>query len=189
MGEIVGYGRVSSAGQSLASQLDALGKYGCQRIYQEKRSGLDTGRPELTKALEYVREGDVFVVTRLDRLARSTVDLHNIVDRLHRKGVGFVTIEQAFDTTRPEGRLLFGILCSIAEFETALRRERQADGIAAAQQRGIAFGRPAKVSPDQIAEIRQKRAGGMLIRDIMREYGISKSSVYRFLSDDTTATS
>lgn len=177
----VGYARVSSVGQSLDVQMQKLKGFGCDKIYKEKKSGLDAGRPELSKCLDYVRDGDVLVVTKLDRLARSTVDLHNIVDGLNSKGVGFVVLDQSFNTTTKEGRLMFGILATIAQFETELRKERQVDGIAAAQSRGVQFGRKAKLTDEQIAELRQRRADGVLIKDLMSEFGLSKASVYRLL--------
>ena len=179
---LVGYARVSSSGQSLEVQLDKLRKYQCDKIYQEKKSGVTANRPELKKCLDYVREGDVLVITKLDRLARSTVDLHNILEQLNQKGVGFRVLDQSIDTTNATGKLLFGILASIAEFDTELRKERQMDGIRKAKENGIPFGRKAKLTDKQIEEMRQKRSNGILIKDLMATYGLSKASVYRLLS-------
>jgi DNA invertase Pin-like site-specific DNA recombinase len=177
----VGYARVSSTGQSLEVQLDKLQQYGCDKIYQEKKSGTSIGRPALKKCLDYVREGDVLVITKLDRLAHSTLDLHQIIDGLNKKQVGFKVLDQSIDTTTKEGKLMFSILASIAEFETELRKERQMEGIAKAKSKGIQFGRRAKLTDDQVVEMRQKRKDGFLIKELMAEYELSKASVYRLL--------
>ncbi len=180
---IVGYARVSSIGQSLEVQIEKLKSNHCEKIYQEKKSGTNANRAELKKCLDYVREGDVLVITKLDRLARSTVDLHNILQQLNEKGVGFRVLDQSIDTTSPTGKLLFGILASIAEFETELRKERQMEGISKAKNNGVVFGRKAKLSDSQIEEMRQKRTNGVLIKDLMTAYSLSKASVYRLLSE------
>ena len=178
---IVGYARVSSSGQSLAVQLDKLSDAGCSEIFQEKRSGLTAQRPELKECLRFVRKGDVLVITRLDRLARSTLDLHKIVQELDDRGVGFRVLDQPIDTTTKEGRLMFSIIASIAQFETELRNERQMEGIEKAKENGVKFGRQAVLSDDQVAEMRSKRDSGILIKNLMSEYGLSKASVYRLL--------
>ncbi len=177
----VGYARVSSSGQSLAVQLDKLSDAGCSEIFQEKRSGLTAQRPELKECLRFVRKGDVLVITRLDRLARSTLDLHKIVQELDDRGVGFRVLDQPIDTTTKEGRLMFSIIASIAQFETELRKERQMEGIEKAKENGVKFGRQAVLSDAQVAEMRSKRDSGVLIKNLMSEYGLSKASVYRLL--------
>jgi DNA invertase Pin-like site-specific DNA recombinase len=178
---IVGYARVSSSGQSLAVQLDKLSDAGCSEIFQEKRSGLTAQRPELKECLRFVRKGDVLVITRLDRLARSTLDLHKIVQELDEREVGFKVLDQPIDTTTKEGRLMFSIIASIAQFETELRKERQMEGIEKAKENGVKFGRQALLSNAQVAEMRSKRESGILIKNLMSEYGLSKASVYRLL--------
>ena len=178
---IVGYARVSSSGQSLAVQLDKLSDAGCSEIFQEKRSGLTAQRPELKECLRFVRKGDVLVITRLDRLARSTLDLHKIVQELDERKVGFKVLDQPIDTTTKEGRLMFSIIASIAQFETELRKERQMEGIEKAKENGVKFGRQAVLSDAQVAEMRTKRDSGILIKNLMSEYGLSKASVYRLL--------
>lgn len=177
----IGYARVSTVGQSLDVQVDNLNDFGCDKIYQEKRSGTSADRPELKACLDYVRDGDVLVITKLDRLARSTLHLHKIVERLNSKNVGFKVLDQSIDTTSKEGRLMFSILASIAEFETELRKERQMEGIAKAKQNGVQFGRKKKLTDDQIADMRSKRSNGVLIKDLMLQFGLSKASVYRLL--------
>ena len=178
---IVGYARVSSSGQSLAVQLDKLSEAGCTEVFQEKRSGLTAQRPALKECLRFVRKGDVLVITRLDRLARSTLDLHKIVQELDDRGVGFRVLDQPIDTTTKEGRLMFSIIASIAQFETELRKERQMEGIEKAKENGVKFGRQALLSDAQVAEMRTKRDSGVLIKNLMSEYGLSKASVYRLL--------
>lgn len=179
---VIGYARVSSVGQSLQVQIDCLNAHGCEKIYREKKSGTTTNRPELKNCMGYVREGDVLVITKLDRLARSTLDLHKLVDKLTTKGVGFKVLDQSIDTTTKEGRLMFSMLAAVAEFETALRKERQLDGIARAKREGVQFGRKPTLTPAQVAEMRSKRADGVLIKGLMSEYGLSKASVYRLLA-------
>ncbi len=178
---IVGYARVSSSGQSLAVQLDKLSDAGCSEIFQEKRSGLTAQRPALKECLRFVRKSDVLVITRLDRLARSTLDLHKIVQELDGREVGFKVLDQPIDTTTKEGRLMFSIIASIAQFETELRKERQMEGIEKAKENGVKFGRQALLSDAQVAEMRTKRDSGVLIKNLMSEYGLSKASVYRLL--------
>lgn len=178
----VGYARVSSTGQSLEVQLDKLTAAGCAEIFQEKRSGVDAKRPKLLECIRYVRKGDVLVITKLDRLARSTLDLLKIIQELDDKKVGFKVLDQPIDTTTKEGRLMFGVLGSIAQFETELRKERQMEGIEKAKKKGVRFGRQALLSPKQVAQMREKRASGVLIKDLMSEFKLSKASVYRLLS-------
>jgi DNA invertase Pin-like site-specific DNA recombinase len=175
---ICGYARVSSAGQSLDVQLEQLKAAGCEKVFSEKRTGTTTeGRDQLAEAIDWVREGDVLIVCRLDRLARSIIDLRKIIDRLAAKGVGFRCLQQgAIDTTRSDGRLLLNILASFAEFETDIRKERQADGIAKAKEAGVYKGRPASIDAEQIAEL---RATGLGATEIAKRLGIGRASVYR----------
>jgi DNA invertase Pin-like site-specific DNA recombinase len=175
----VGYARVSSVGQSLEVQIEKL--KGCDKLFQEKRSGATAARPQLSACLEYLREGDVLVITRLDRLARSTFHLSQISDLLRRKEVELRVLDQAIDTSTTTGRLMFNMLGAIAEFENEIRRERQMDGIALAKKKGVAFGRKAKLTPARVLEMKSKRAAGALIKDLMKEYGLSKASVYRLM--------
>jgi DNA invertase Pin-like site-specific DNA recombinase len=177
-GKLVGYARVSSAGQSLEVQETALRQAGCDPIFAEKRSGRKASdRPELARAMEYVRAGDTFLVTKLDRLARSVVDLHRIVDRLAAQGVGFRVLQQSgIDTTTSTGKLTLGILAAVAEFEADIRAERQRDGIEAAKAKGIYKGRKPSVDPDEIKSLLSK---GMRPADVARELGCARSTVYR----------
>jgi len=181
----IGYARVSSTGQTLDVQSAMLKEAGCEKIYAEKKSGLDGKRPEMARCIDYVRDGDVLLVTKLDRLARSTTDLYAILGRLKDKGAGFRCLDNCdLDTTTKHGKLLLGVLALIAEFEADIRKERQLEGIAKAKDRGVAFGRQPKLTAEQILELRRKRTAGALIRDLMEDYGLSKASVYRALGQD-----
>lgn len=179
---IVGYARVSSVGQSLDVQEAALREAGCDIIFSEKRTGTtQAGREELRRALEYVRDGDVFLVARIDRLARSVSDLSEIVSTLAGKGVGFRAIQQGeFDTTTATGRLFLTMLGAFAEFETNLRRERQIEGIAKAKAEGRYKGRPETVDKAQIRALRDQ---GMKPSDIARKVSVARSTVYAALAE------
>jgi DNA invertase Pin-like site-specific DNA recombinase len=178
----VGYARVSSSGQKLDVQLDRLAD--CDRIFKEKASaGSRDKRPELKKALDFVREGDVFVVTKLDRLARSVVDLANIVQLLEEKDVGLVVLDQGIDTTTIYGRLQLNILAAIGEFERGLIRERSMEGRLRAIAKGVRFGVRAKLSDDEIHEmVRLFETDELSKNDIGEIFGISRASVYRLYS-------
>ena len=178
---LVGYARVSSVGQSLDVQLDKLGH--CDKVYQEKKSGASGPRPRLNDCLEYIREGDTLVVTRLDRLARSTLHLCQIADELARKGINLQVLDQNIDTSDATGRLLFNMLSAISQFETEIRAERQMDGIQKAKERGVHFGPKKKLTPEQIVELKHRREQGTLIKTLMQDYGLSKVSVYRYLGE------
>jgi DNA invertase Pin-like site-specific DNA recombinase len=181
MSVIVGYARVSSSGQSLEVQQDHLCDAGCTKIFAEKKSGTTTdGREELEKALDYVREGDVFVVTRLDRLARSITDLRQIIDRLTEKQVDFRCLQQSgLDTTKAEGRLMLNILASFAEFETELRKERQREGIDRAKAAGVYKGRPKTIDAAEVKALHEAGIGGT---EIAKRLGIARASVYRMVN-------
>ncbi len=179
---VIGYARVSTTGQSLDIQREQLLAAGCERVFEEKMSGTTTeGRERLEEALRYVREGDVFTICRLDRLARSMIDLRKIVDELTAKGVGFRVLQQgAIDTTRSDGRLLLNILASFAEFETDIRKERQADGIEKAKSKGVYKGRKRSISAASIAEL---EGAGLGPTAIAKRLGIGRASVYRLKSE------
>lgn len=177
---LIGYARVSSTGQNLDAQLEAL--KACDKVFQEKRSGVDGSRQELNNCLQYLREGDTLVVTKIDRLARSTADLYRIVSQLAEKNVAFKVIDDPLiDTTSRTGKLVMGILALIAEFENDIRRERQMDGIARARENGVKFGRKRLLNSDKVQEIREFRATGETVPEIMRLTGLSKASIYRAL--------
>ena len=177
----IGYARVSTVGQSLEVQLDKLNGVGCDKIYSEKISGTTANRTELKACLDFVRAGDTLVITKLDRLARSTFHLTQIAEDFKQQGVELVVLDQNLDTSTPTGKLLFNMLASIAEFETEIRKERQLEGIAKAKANGVQFGRKEKLTAEQVNTMKLERAGGVLIKDLMAKYGLSKDSVYRKL--------
>lgn len=178
---LVGYARVSSVGQTLEVQLGKLD--GCDKIYQEKVSGSSPKRPQLSACMDYVREGDTLLVTRLDRLARSTLHLCQIAQQLEEEGVNLKVLDQNIDTSDATGRLLFNMLGAIAQFETEIRAERQMDGIQKAKERGVRFGRKKELDDEKVRELRELRAQGVPIKDLMEEYELSKSTIYRYLRD------
>jgi DNA invertase Pin-like site-specific DNA recombinase len=177
----IGYARVSSTGQDYQTQLDKLQAAGCEKVFHEKQSGKSADdRAQLQAALEFAREGDIFVITKLDRLARSMNDLTSITSQLQKQGVGFVVIDQQIDTTTPTGKLLFNILGSLAEFERDLINARCDEGRKAAQAKGVKFGRKAKMSDDQVEAIRADvKAGILSMQAIADKYQIARNSVYR----------
>jgi DNA invertase Pin-like site-specific DNA recombinase len=183
MGAIVAYARVSTGQQDYQAQIDRLNAAGATKVFSEKRSGLDGDRPALAECLRYVRDGDTLLVTKLDRLARSTADLYRIVTDLTARGVAFKVLDDpAVDTSSRTGKLVMGILALIAEFETEIRRERQMEGIARAKAEGRVGGRPKLVNDGIEARIRQLRSDGLSIRRIAAEIGFSKATVQKVLA-------
>ena len=178
----VGYARASALDQKLDTQLERL--QGCDRIFQEKVSGIDNNRPQLQECLRYVREGDTLVITKIDRLARSTLHLWKIVDTLEKKNVSLKVLDQSIDTSTSTGRLLFAMLGAIAQFETEIRAERQRDGIEKAKQNGVRLGRRYKLSEEEQQAMKQRRKSGALIATLMEDYKLSKKSVYNYLNTD-----
>jgi DNA invertase Pin-like site-specific DNA recombinase len=178
---IVGYARVSSTGQDLTLQLEKLA--GCDKVFKEKRSGVDAGRPALKACLEYLREGDTLLVTKLDRLARSTSDLYRIISHLAERGVAFKVVDDpSIDTTSRTGKLIMGILALIAELENDIRRERQQDGINKAKAQGVRFGPKPILTAEVVQKIKELRADGLTVPEIMRRTRLSKASIYRALA-------
>jgi len=180
----IGYARVSSSVQKLDLQLERLAD--CDRTFREKVSGKSTqNRPELQNALDFVRDGDVFVVTKLDRLARSVVDLASIVQKLETKKVDLVVLDQGIDTTTIYGRLQFNILAAIGEFEREIIRERSLEGRMRALARGVKFGARPKLTRDELGQLVEDfEAPGCSKTEIAVHYGISRSSVYRLYSQN-----
>lgn len=181
---IVGYARVSTEEQNLDLQLDALNAAGCERIYKDKVSGAKADRPELNLLLQHVRPGDVVVIWKLDRLGRSLSHLISTVSEFEKRGVGFKSLQDNFDSTTPTGKLTFHMIGAFAEFERDLGRSRTLAGLASARARGRVGGRPSGLSPEQNrrAEIvvRLYKAGDS-IASIQRDMQISSQTVYRWL--------
>ena len=177
---IYGYARVSTDGQTLAAQDAQLTAAGCAKIFSEKVSGAKTDRVELGKALKRLQAGDVLMVTRLDRLARSTRDLLNILDAIGKAGAGFRSLKDAWaDTTTAHGRLMLTVLGGLAEFERELIRARTDDGRKRAKARGVRFGRPQALTAHQRQEIAQRLLAGEVQADLARSYGVSQATISR----------
>jgi len=177
---IIGYARVSTDGQSLESQETALKANGAERIFAEKISGAKTDRRQLQRAIEALSEGDVLLVTRLDRLARSTRDLLNVLATISDRGAGFRSLADAMiDTTSPHGKLILAVLGALAELERSMILARTADGRKRAMDRGVRFGRKPKLSAFQITEALTRRANGEPLAEIGRSYNVSHSTISR----------
>lgn len=176
---VIGYARVSTTDQDLSIQEAALKAAGCEVVRAEKRSGTTTeGRAELRTVLDFLRRGDVLVVTRVDRLARSIGDLQDIVRDVKARGATLKATEQPIDTSTAAGKCFLDMLGVFAEFETNLRRERQLEGIAKAKSAGVYKGRPASIDA---AKVRELKAQGVGPAEIARALGIGRASVYRAL--------
>ena len=177
---IIGYARVSTDGQELDGQQTALKAAGAERIFAEKISGAITDRKQLLKAIAALQAGDVLLVTRLDRLARSTRDLLNILDTISKTGAKFRSLADAWaDTSTMHGELMITILAGLATFERHLIRARTDEGRKRAQARGVRFGRPLKLTKFQIDEALSRREAGEPLTDIGRSYGVSHSTISR----------
>jgi DNA invertase Pin-like site-specific DNA recombinase len=178
-----GYARVSSDTQDYQAQVEALKAAGCARIYSEKASGKSTnGRPELAKLVKALLPGDVVTVTKLDRIARSSRDLHNIIGDLKERGVGFVSLGDSWcDTTSDVGRLLLAIMGGIAEFERSLIRQRCQAGIERAKAKGTQFGRPNVLDNGQRRKIAERYAAGETMAELAREYECGEATIWRAL--------
>src|SRR5215470_8205284 len=176
----VGYARVSTDGQSLDAQQGALKAAGAEKVFAEKVSGAQTDRKALAKAIDALGAGDVLLVTRLDRLARSTRDLLNVLATISDKGAGFKSLADTWaDTTTPHGRLMLTVLGGLAEFESELIRARTGEGRKRAKARGVRFGRPAALTPHQRQEAIQRLAQGEAQADVARSFNVSQATISR----------
>jgi len=177
---LLGYARVSTDGQSLAGQLVELKNAKCEKIFQEKISGARSDRKQLARLIASLSTGDVLVVTRLDRLARSTRDLLNLLGTVAEKGAGFKSLKDTWaDTTTAHGRLMLTVLGGLAEFERELIRTRTGEGRERAKARGVKMGRKPKLTTHQRREAIARRAAGEPIMDIGRSYNVSHSTISR----------
>ena len=177
---VFGYARVSTTEQSLDSQIDALRQAGAKRIFKEKISGATKERPELTRLLDQLRDDDVVVVTKYDRLARSLRDLIDVVETIQNRGADFRSLAESIDTTNPSGRLIFHVFASIAQFERERIVERTKEGLEAARKRGRVGGRPRKLTADQRAEVRKMRdVDGRQISEIAALFKVSSQTIRR----------
>ena len=183
-GQRIGYVRVSSFDQNPERQLEQVS---VDRLFTDKASGKDTQRPELERLLAFVREGDTVVVHSMDRLARNLDDLRRLVQKLTRRSVRIEFVKESLTFTgedSPMANLMLSVMGAFAEFERALIRERQREGIALAKQRGAYRGRKKALSPERVAELRRRAAAGEQQAKLAREFGISRETLYQYLRAD-----
>lgn len=190
MGQKIGYARVSTVGQTLDIQVKTLKEFGCVKIYREKASGADSERSQLKKMITSLGESDIVVVTRIDRLARSTFDLFSIVKEITNKKAQFHSIAEPWtDTSTSTGRLMLAVLGGLADVERDLIRTRTSEGRVRAIQQGKQMGRPSRLTTAQKREIRVKRQNGITLKSLATTYGLSESAVSRIArSHDTRET-
>lgn len=179
----IGYARVSTGDQDTTAQIRALEAAGVERVYQEQASGGRWDRPELHKVLDQLRQGDVLVVWKLDRLSRSLKDLLTIMERIEQRGAGFRSLTEAIDTTTPAGRMMMQMVGSFAEFERAMIRERTKAGLEQARSEGRVGGRKPKLSAQQVAEIRDAvQSGRRTAAECARLFGVHPATISRILA-------
>lgn len=186
-GHLIGYARVSTEDQDAQLQHDALTEAGCTRNFTDKASGKNTDRPELAAALDYLRPGDTLVVWKLDRFARSLIDLVTTVDTLAARGIGFKVLTGALasiDPNTPDGRLMLQVVGAMAEFERSLIKERTQAGLDAAKAQGRTGGRPAVMDADKLTIARARRAKGESVTAIAKALKVSRATLYRALGGD-----
>jgi DNA invertase Pin-like site-specific DNA recombinase len=186
---LIGYARVSTAEQDTALQTDALRKAGCKKVCEDVVSGAKTERPGLAAALAYLREGDVLVVWRLDRLGRSLPHLIETVGALEARGVGFRSLTENIDTTTSSGRLIFHVFGALGQFERDLIRERTKAGLTAAAARGRKGGRKPVVTADKLQRAREHMANGLNVREAAARIKVGKTALYAALQAASTVDS
>ncbi len=184
-GLLIGYARVSTVDQNLDLQRDALQRAGCGQIYEDKASGrAKSNRPELGAALRALRAGDTLVVWRLDRLARSLVDLVQIINELGEKGIGFRSLTEQIDTSSVQGRLFLGVFAAMAQYQRDVIHENTMEGLKAARARGRMGGRPSKLGEQEIREIEALLKDPQItVADVAKRYGVSRATIYNALGD------
>jgi len=178
----IGYARISTGDQNAQMQIDALKQAGCERIFEEIASGARKDRPELARALDYLRDGDILVIWRLDRLARSLKQLIETVELLEQSGVGLMSLTEKLDTGTPGGRLIFHVFGALAEFERALIQERTRVGLESARRRGRIGGRPLKFTPEKQQQAQKLlKNPDMDVKDVAKVVGVSVTTIYNHL--------
>lgn len=183
---LIGYGRVSTEDQNLGAQTDALTAAGCEQLFTDKASGKLARRPELDKALAYLRSGDTLVITKLDRLGRSLKNLIELSETLRERGIGLRVLHQGIDTSTPAGRMFFNVIGAIAEFERDLISERTTEGLAAARARGRKGGRPAKLTDTKLTTAREMyESKRYTVREIADTVGVSRATLYRAFGEQS----
>ena len=181
----VGYARVSTLDQDLSLQLDALAAAGCGKVFEDRASGASAERAGMQAALDYVRDGEVLVVWKLDRLGRSLPYLIETVTELAKRGVGFRSLTEAIDTTTSGGRLILHIFGALGQFERDLIRERTRAGLAAAAARGRTGGRKPAVTEDELRRAREHIAKGLTVREAATRVKVGKTALYKALRAET----
>ncbi|MFI7339142.1 recombinase family protein [Streptomyces sp. NPDC050085] len=185
-GHLIGYARVSTDDQEAQLQLDALEEAGCARVFTDKASGKNTGRQELAAVLDYLRPGDSLCVWKLDRFARSLIDLVTMVDRLAARGIGFKVLTGALaniDPNTADGRLMLQVVGAMAEFERSLIKDRTRAGLDAARAQGRTGGRPTVMDADKLAAAKARKTQGESVTAIAKALKVSRATLYRALSD------
>jgi len=178
-----GYARVSTKEQNLNRQIDQLTAYGVAKIFTDKISGARESRPDLDRLLDTLREGDTVVVCSYDRLARSSKQLFDLAERFENSGVSLVSLKEGTDTSTPQGRFFFSMCAAMAQFERELIKERQAEGIAAAKERGRKFGRPSTDAKKMDTAIKLYQEGGTSVKEICERTGVSRAPLYRAIKE------
>jgi len=178
---LIGYARVSTQDQNLDLQIEALIKAGCEKLFQEKMSGSRAARPEFSKALETMRQGDTLVVWKLDRLGRSVKNLVDLVGELHKRGVQFKSLTDAIDTGTPSGRFFFHVMASLAQMERELTIERTRAGLETARKLGRKGGRKRRMTDSKIESARKLLFNGMPPRDVALNLNVSIPTLYRWI--------
>lgn len=176
---IIGYARVSTTDQNLNMQIDALEKYGCERIYQEKITGTKKDRPQLAELMTILRPGDKVVIYKLDRISRSTKHLIELSEFFGKTGVEFISIQDSIDTSTPMGRFFFRVLASIAELERDIISERTRSGLESARARGKKGGRPRVAKENLSLAIKMYNSRKYTIKEIVIATNVSQSTIYR----------
>lgn len=183
---LIGYARVSTQDQDPTLQIDALKAIGCGRVFEDTVSGAKADRPGLDRAIAHLRDGDVLIVWKLDRLGRSLAHLIEVVTGLETRGIGFRSITEAIDTTTPGGRLVFHLFGALGQFERDLIRERTRAGLAAAAARGRQGGRRPVVTPDKLKRAKALIAKGLTVREAAARLKIGKTALYEALRPQNT---
>lgn len=184
MSKIIGYARISTETQDLSGQLDRLEKYGCEKIFKDVQSGKITSREEFNKCLDYLRERDTLVVTRLDRLGRTTKQLFELLQIFIQKEIKFVSLDEKIDITSPMGKMLFNMCSMMAEMEANAIAERTKSGLAAARSRGRFGGRPSKISDEEKKVFIAMASDTTIpVKIIMDRFGISRSTYQKYCRD------
>jgi DNA invertase Pin-like site-specific DNA recombinase len=178
----IGYARVSTTEQKLDTQLEALKAFGCERVFSETISSRVKSRPELTRLLEHLRSGDQLVIYKLDRVARSTIELLHFLEHLSEKDIAIKSLGETWvDTTTSAGKAMITVFAGFAEFERDLIRQRTSDGREAAKSRGVKFGRPRKLSLEQIGVIVNAHRNGASVKQIAQSFSVGRDTIYRAL--------